>query len=30
MSGEPVALKVIRKINEKLKFIYRKKSYLTK
>ena len=30
MSGEPMALKVIRKMNEKLKFIYRKKRYLMK
>ena len=29
MSGEPMALKVINKINEKLKFLYRKYSFLT-
>ena len=30
MSCEPMALKVINKINGKLKFLYRKKRYLTK
>ena len=30
MSCEPMALKVINKINEKLKFLYRKNRYLTK
>ena len=30
MSGEPMALKVINKINGKLKFLYRKNRYLTK
>ena len=29
MSGEPVALKVVNKINEKLKFFYRKNKFLT-
>ena len=29
MSGEPMALKVINQINEKLKFLYRKSSFLT-
>ena len=29
MSGEPMALKVINKINGKLKFLYRKNSFLT-
>ena len=29
MSGEPMALKVINKINGKLKFFYRKNSFLT-
>ena len=29
MFGEPTALKVIRKINGKLKFLYRKNSFLT-
>ena len=28
MSGEPMALKVINKINGKLKFLYRKDSFL--
>ena len=27
MSGEPMALKVINKINGKLKFLYRKKAF---
>ena len=30
MSGEPMPLKVIHKINGKLKFLYRKNRYLTK
>ena len=30
MSGEPVALKVINRINGKLKFFYRRNRYLTK
>ena len=30
MSGEPMALKVINKINGKLKFLYKKNRYLTK
>ena len=30
MSGEPMALKVIYKINGTLKFLYRKNRYLTK
>ena len=30
MSGEPMVLKVINKINRKLKFLYRKNRYLTK
>ena len=30
ISGEPIALKVVNKINGKLKFLYRKKRYLTK
>ena len=29
MSGEPMALKVINKINGKLKFLYRKNGFLT-
>ena len=29
MSGEPMALKVINKINAKLKFLYRENSFLT-
>ena len=29
MSGEPMALKVINKINGKLKFLYRKNKFLT-
>ena len=29
MPGEPMALKVMKKINGKLKFLYRKKRYLT-
>ena len=29
MSGEPMALKVINKVNGKLKFLYRKNSFLT-
>ena len=29
MSGEAMALKVVNKINEKLKFLYRKNSFLT-
>ena len=29
MSGEPVALKVVNKINKKLKFLYRKNKFLT-
>ena len=29
MSGEPMALKVMNKINEKLKFLYRKNSFIT-
>ena len=29
MSGEPMPLKVINKINRKLKFLYRKNSFLT-
>ena len=29
MSGEPMALKIINKINGKLKFLYRKISFLT-
>ena len=29
MSGEPITLKVIKKINGKLKFLYRKNSFLT-
>ena len=28
-SGEPMALKVVNKINEKLKFLYRKNKFLT-
>ena len=30
MSGEPMALKVINKINGKLKFVCRKNSFLTR
>ena len=30
MSGEPMALKVIKKINGKLDFIFKKNKYLTK
>ena len=30
MSGEPMVLKVINKINGKLKFLYRKNSFLTR
>ena len=29
MSGEPVALKALNKINGKLKFLYRKNKFLT-
>ena len=29
MSGEPIALKVVSKINGKLKFLYRKNKFLT-
>ena len=29
VSGEPIALKVINKINGKLKFLYTKNSFLT-
>ena len=29
MSGEPMTLKVINKINAKLKFLYRKNNFLT-
>ena len=29
MSGEPMALKVVNKINRKLKFLYRKNKFLT-
>ena len=29
MSGEPMALKVINKINSKLKFLYRKNRFLS-
>ena len=29
MSGEPMALRVIKKINDRLKFLYRKKDFLT-
>ena len=29
MSGEPMALKVVNKINRKLKFLYRKNTFLT-
>ena len=29
MSGEPMALKVINEVNGKLKFLYRKNSFLT-
>ena len=29
MSGEPMALKVVNKINRKLRFLYRKNNFLT-
>ena len=29
MSGEPMVLKVVNKINEKLKLLYRKNKFLT-